>query len=181
MQDYFGYDVHFVMNITDLDDKVLFETRHLDISLLEHVLTCVQIILRARQTYLVNQFRSETKTLSPELLDEVRASWVSYVRGKVSKGLRAEDLPENGAEWDAWSSLENKFKDKEWRQDNLKRDEKFEMYFNAAVSSHSLLNGCVERELTRLLVGQSPFSDRGRAGLARFKARGSRCGARAHR
>jgi cysteinyl-tRNA synthetase len=23
MSDYFGYDVHFVMNITDIDDKVL--------------------------------------------------------------------------------------------------------------------------------------------------------------
>ena len=28
MQDYFGYDVHFVMNITDLDDKVLSNHRY---------------------------------------------------------------------------------------------------------------------------------------------------------
>ena len=30
MSDYFGYDVHFVMNITDIDDKVsiLLSTTH---------------------------------------------------------------------------------------------------------------------------------------------------------
>ena len=29
MTDYFGYDVHFVMNITDIDDKVCASTSHL--------------------------------------------------------------------------------------------------------------------------------------------------------
>lgn len=28
MQDYFGYDVHFVMNVTDIDDKVSERTRY---------------------------------------------------------------------------------------------------------------------------------------------------------
>lgn len=28
VSDYFGYDVHFVMNITDIDDKVLAQTQH---------------------------------------------------------------------------------------------------------------------------------------------------------
>lgn len=28
MSDYFGYDVHFVMNITDIDDKVSVFLRH---------------------------------------------------------------------------------------------------------------------------------------------------------
>lgn len=27
MTDYFGYDVHFVMNITDIDDKVSLSTQ----------------------------------------------------------------------------------------------------------------------------------------------------------
>lgn len=26
MVDYFGYDIHFVMNITDIDDKVSFRS-----------------------------------------------------------------------------------------------------------------------------------------------------------
>jgi len=26
MSDYFGYDIHFVMNITDIDDKVVILT-----------------------------------------------------------------------------------------------------------------------------------------------------------
>ena len=77
----------------------------------------------------------------------MRASWVLYVRGKVSKGLKAEDVPQNGAEWDAWTTLENKFEDTEWRQDNLKRDEKFEMHFKAAVRSDSSLYG---RRVTKL-------------------------------
>ncbi|KAI0320457.1 tRNA synthetases class I (C) catalytic domain-containing protein [Amylostereum chailletii] len=118
MTDYFGYDVHFVMNITDIDDK---------------------IILRARQTHLLNKFRAETQTLSPELLAEVRSAWEAYVRSEVCKGLSPSDVPPPGSEWDAWPALEQKFKDKAWKTEGLKRDEKFEMRFNAATKARSAL------------------------------------------
>jgi cysteinyl-tRNA synthetase len=95
----------------------------------------IQIILRARQTYLLNKFRSEATALTHGLLDEVRTSWDSYVRSKVSKGLPSDEVPPFGSEWQAWSGLSIRAADKAWKDDALKRDEKFEMHFTAAVRS----------------------------------------------
>ncbi|OBZ70919.1 Cysteine--tRNA ligase, cytoplasmic [Grifola frondosa] len=61
MTDYFGYDVHFVMNITDIDDK---------------------IIKRGRETHLIAKFRSETTSLSPELVEQIQGAWVVARRGR---------------------------------------------------------------------------------------------------
>ncbi|KAI0305388.1 tRNA synthetases class I (C) catalytic domain-containing protein [Multifurca ochricompacta] len=118
MSDYFGYDVHFVMNITDIDDK---------------------IILRARQTYLVNKFRSESTSLTQELLDQVRSSWESYVRSKVSSGLSSDAIPPVGSEWQAWAELSIKAADNKWKNEALKRDEKFDMHFTAASRAHTAI------------------------------------------
>ncbi|KAF8499666.1 tRNA synthetases class I (C) catalytic domain-containing protein [Russula emetica] len=142
LSDYFGYDIHFVMNITDIDDK---------------------IILRARQTYLLNKFKSEATSLTQALLDEVRTSWDSYVRCKVSKGLPSEQVPPSGSEWQAWSELSIKAADNAWKNDALKRDEKFDMYFTAAsraygaiqVASNYLKAGQTDAELAKRLVDDS--------------------------
>ena len=119
------------MNITDIDDKVdipsntvLLWNRHV-----------TQIILRARQTYLLNKFKSESTSLTQALLDEVRTSWDSYVRSNVSKGLPREQMFPSGSEWQSWGELSIKAADKAWKDDALKRDEKFDMYFTAAVRS----------------------------------------------
>jgi len=142
MSDYFGYDVHFVMNITDIDDK---------------------IILRARQTYLVNKFRSESTSLTPELLNAVQSSWESYVRFKVNKGLPADEELPFGLERQAWSKLSIKVADKAWKDEALKRDEKFEMHFTAAsrayaailTASDSLRSGRTDAEHAQRLVDDS--------------------------
>ncbi|KAI9507482.1 tRNA synthetases class I (C) catalytic domain-containing protein [Russula earlei] len=142
MSDYFGYDIRFVMNITDIDDK---------------------IILRARQTHLVNKFRSTVTSLTQELLDEVRSSWCSYVRSKVSKGLPLEDVSPAGLEWRSWSDLSTKAADKAWKDDAIKRDEKFEMHFVTArraygaiqAASNHLKAGKVDIEAAQQLVNDS--------------------------
>ncbi|KAI9455482.1 tRNA synthetases class I (C) catalytic domain-containing protein [Lactarius psammicola] len=142
MSDYFGYDVHFVMNITDIDDK---------------------IILRARQTHLVNKFRSEATSLTQELLDTVQSSWESYVRSKVSKGLPADEVPPFGLERQAWSKLSIKATDRAWKDEALRRDEKFEMHFGAAsrayaaiqTASDSLISGQTDAEHAQRLVDGS--------------------------
>ena len=94
----------------------------------------MQIILRARQTHLVDKFRSESTSLTQELLDTVQSSWESYVRSKVSKGLPADEVPPFGLERQTWSKLSIKISDKAWKDEAIKKDEKFEMHFNAAVS-----------------------------------------------
>jgi cysteinyl-tRNA synthetase len=62
LEDYFGYHVHFVMNITDIDDK---------------------IILRARQTHLFNQFKKKHVDSGLGLTDTIRKDlsqfWQEYV------------------------------------------------------------------------------------------------------
>lgn len=139
LSDYFGYDIHFVMNITDIDDKVDIPSNTV-LPWNRHVM---QIILRARQAFLLNKFKSEATSLTVTLLDEVRTSWDSYVRFKVCKGLPSEQVPPSGSEWQAWSELSIKAADKAWKNEALKRYEKFDMYFTAAVRSHVCQSGHV--------------------------------------
>ncbi|KAJ7929753.1 cysteine-tRNA ligase isoform b variant [Mycena leptocephala] len=111
MTDYFGYDVHFVMNITDIDDK---------------------IIKRAWQNHLLDKFREETKGVSHELIDRVHAAWRIHVREQLAKGLPAGDIPTEGNEDNSWARIAELMENKNWRQECLRRDEKFEMQFSSA-------------------------------------------------
>ncbi|EKM54728.1 uncharacterized protein PHACADRAFT_258757 [Phanerochaete carnosa HHB-10118-sp] len=144
MTDYFGYGVHFVMNITDIDDK---------------------IIIRARQNHLIERFRQQQKTLTPGLLDIVLTSWTSYVHAKVAKGLPESERPASGSEQDTWPHLVSRFQseDKSWKLECLKRDEKFEMQFTAANKAYNaiqnsrqaLQNGQAGEETAQALVDES--------------------------
>ncbi|KAJ6002178.1 hypothetical protein N7499_001957 [Penicillium canescens] len=59
MRDYFKFDVNFVMNITDVDDK---------------------IILRARQQHLFNEFVAASPTITPEVLDIAKSAFSAYLK-----------------------------------------------------------------------------------------------------
>ncbi|KAJ1675212.1 cysteinyl-tRNA synthetase, partial [Spiromyces aspiralis] len=59
MQDYFGYEVEMVMNITDIDDK---------------------IILRGRHAYLLEQKKKQINGLSRSLIDECRQALIEFAR-----------------------------------------------------------------------------------------------------
>ena len=81
----------------------------------------------------MDSFRAKQTSLTAELVAFVQQSWDDYVRGKVAKGLPNESLPEVGKEPESWEELAGLFQDKAWKQEGLKRDEKFEMHFTAAV------------------------------------------------
>lgn len=130
MTDYFGYDVLFVMNITDIDDKV----RPLCATSKPFFLTIYQIIERARQNHLLETFISQTTSLSTPLLDQVRQSWRNYVRTRVSKGVPENIRASEGNEESAWLRISKLYADSGWKQECLKRDEKFDMHYSAAVS-----------------------------------------------
>ncbi|KAJ5360232.1 hypothetical protein N7517_009423 [Penicillium concentricum] len=70
MRDYFKFDVNFVMNITDVDDK---------------------IILRARQQHLFNEFVAVNPTITPEVLDTVKCAFVAYLKKNLP--LLESELP----------------------------------------------------------------------------------------
>jgi cysteinyl-tRNA synthetase len=75
MEDYFGYEILYVMNITDIDDK---------------------IILRARQRYLFAEYKAQAKQLSRELIEEVELAWKGYAKSNLfsaSKSLQQALAP----------------------------------------------------------------------------------------
>ncbi|EEB98062.1 hypothetical protein MPER_02496, partial [Moniliophthora perniciosa FA553] len=111
MSDYFGYDVHFVMNITDIDDK---------------------IIKRARQTHLLETFRADTKSLNPNLISQVQVAWRKFIREELRNGLPDEERPSEGEEEPRWVRISELIQNKEWKQACLRRDEKFDMNFSSA-------------------------------------------------
>ena len=129
LTDYFGYDVHFVMNVTDIDDKV----SHRDKRVLVRSLIINQIIERARQDHLFDTFRSQTSTLTPGLLSQVRDAWRTYVRNRVSRGVPENVKPTHGNEDETWTRISELYQNTEWRQESLKREGKFDMYFASAV------------------------------------------------
>ncbi|CAL5871377.1 uncharacterized protein PFLUO_LOCUS5627 [Penicillium psychrofluorescens] len=59
MRDFFKFDVHFVMNITDVDDK---------------------IILRGRQQHLFNEFMAVNPTVSATVLDTANSAYTAYLK-----------------------------------------------------------------------------------------------------
>ncbi|KAI0195947.1 cysteinyl-tRNA synthetase [Astrocystis sublimbata] len=80
MQDYFGFDVEFVMNTTDIDDK---------------------IILQARQKYLLARFKQEHVTqdgsVSDSVLAEAKAAFRQYI-GKNLPSLPSDTNPDTFSE-----------------------------------------------------------------------------------
>jgi cysteinyl-tRNA synthetase len=92
-----------------------------------------QIIKRARQNHLLEKFREETKGVSPELITQVHAAWRNHVREQLRKGLPVADAPKEGDEDSAWPRLAELIQNKDWKQECLRRDEKFDMNFSSAV------------------------------------------------
>lgn len=92
-----------------------------------------QIIERARQDHLFNTFRSQTNTLTPILLSQVRDAWKTYVRDRVGKGVPENLKPTEGNEDEFWTRISELYKNNEWRQESLKREGKFDLYFTSAV------------------------------------------------
>jgi cysteinyl-tRNA synthetase len=72
MSEFFGYDVTFVMNITDIDDK---------------------IILNARKEFLVKEYRSKNHA---SFVSDVTAAWKQFVQSKFAK------LGYTEGEWDSF-------------------------------------------------------------------------------
>jgi len=98
-----------------------------------------KIIERARQNHLLDVLRSQTTCLSDSLLDQVLQSWKSFVRIRVSKGVPETEKAGNGNEEAAWSRISLLYSTPGWKQECLKRDEKFDMHYSSAVSNKSIL------------------------------------------
>jgi cysteinyl-tRNA synthetase len=122
MRDYLGYDMHFVMNITDIDDK---------------------IIVRARQAYLLKQYAEQNPALSKKVLSEVRQAWAAYVDKTVGK-VAPPPAPREEEELGSLAMAEAKFeevsrlsKDTAWFKETSEKEPKLSMWNTALVSFRS--------------------------------------------
>jgi hypothetical protein len=98
------------------------------------VSTVTKIIARARQNYLLDQFRAATTAFSSDLITLVTKAWTTYLCKQVAEGVPDGQKPLDGQEQAAWKMILERVKDAAWKTDCMKRDEKFDMRFTAAVS-----------------------------------------------
>ncbi|GJN92849.1 hypothetical protein Rhopal_005887-T1 [Rhodotorula paludigena] len=131
LRDYFGYEVNFVMNITDVDDK---------------------IIVRARQSHLLNKYISELASsaapFSSRVLQEVSTAWTAYFTKTLSASLAspvADSSFESAAA--AWRTLQERAaSDPAWFEAEKVKNEKFSMYMSSAQSGYAALVEAQDKE-----------------------------------
>ncbi|KAJ2233066.1 cysteinyl-tRNA synthetase [Coemansia sp. RSA 485] len=93
MEDYLNYDVNMVMNVTDIDDK---------------------IILRARQGLLLKQYREKNTTLTEQLVNDVHAAFLKFVASKLKEPISVD------ADWLAFVNKTNGGTDAQRAKDDEK-------------------------------------------------------------
>jgi len=99
----------------------------------------------------VQEFRTSNSVLTSRLVDEIHSAWKEYVRSEVNKGLPENEKIVQGKEEDSWKALSQKIQDLSWKQECLKRYEKFDMAFSAAVHEKNHLADLRNDPLTQIL------------------------------
>jgi len=75
----------------------------------------------------------QTQALTTALLTNLRDAWKAYVQTRVRKGLPENEKVPEGSEDTVWLRISELYQKPEWRQECLKRDEKFDLYYSSAV------------------------------------------------
>ncbi|KAI8646810.1 cysteinyl-tRNA synthetase [Parasitella parasitica] len=110
LEDYFNYDVLFVQNITDIDDK---------------------IILRARQQYLFENLKKETTRLDQHIIQQTEEAWLEFANAKLKK----LDASLVSSATSNWKDFTEKMTPEEIAK-ALVLDEKFKMIYSALDTSY---------------------------------------------
>ncbi|KAJ2903651.1 cysteinyl-tRNA synthetase, partial [Coemansia aciculifera] len=93
MEDYFNYDVNLVMNVTDIDDK---------------------IILRARHKHLVSEYKLQKAGLDTQTVQEVEDAFRAFVSAKLGQTITSD------ADWALYATKTDNGKDAQMAKDNEK-------------------------------------------------------------
>lgn len=152
LQDYFGYDVNFVMNVTDIDDKV-----SIAVSAAEQIcivcyrvgLTCNQIILRARESHLVEELIKSTPALTPELVSLARDAFTAYFHKRIIRNEPSPTEPPspNADAFDHFDTVAQRDQaDATYAKAARDKEEKWSMYL-ASLSKASASIRIAEKEL----------------------------------
>ncbi|KAJ2701179.1 cysteinyl-tRNA synthetase [Coemansia sp. IMI 209128] len=129
MEDYFNYDVNLVMNVTDIDDK---------------------IIVRARHKHLVSEYKSQIAGLDAKTLQDVETAFHDFVGTKLGETIT------NDAGWKLYVDKVGDGKNPEMVAVDEKFTTKFEAAqaaFEAIVSARlSMAEGSASKEAAEALV-----------------------------
>ena len=116
LRDFFAYDVNFVQNVTDLDDK---------------------IIVRAREQHLLKAFRDANPTLSESLKGDIKTAFSAYLSSKLLKILKETDAPQQDET--ELATLERLLKkdqsDAAWAKEMREKEEKFGLILGSLQSA----------------------------------------------
>ncbi|KAG0655612.1 hypothetical protein C6P46_000780 [Rhodotorula mucilaginosa] len=122
LRDFFGYEVNFVMNITDVDDK---------------------IIVRGRQSHLLQRYTAEC-TSSPDgptasrVIAETSTAWAAYVNKYIAKLPAGQTQEDDFATAEAaWKRIQTQAQNAEWHEAQKLADEKFTMHFASVASGYA--------------------------------------------
>ncbi|CEP13696.1 hypothetical protein [Parasitella parasitica] len=113
LEDYFNYDVLFVQNITDIDDK---------------------IILRARQQYLFENLKKETTQLDQHIIQQTEEAWLEFANTKLKK----LDASLVSLAISSWKDFAERMTPEEVAK-ALALDEKFKMIYSALDTSYAAI------------------------------------------
>lgn len=134
LRDYFGYEVNFVMNVTDIEDKVSLVSCSAPSRASPHPSS--QIIIRAREQHLLEAYRKNHPNLSDSLKSDVKQAWDAYFQSKLVKCLAEADKPKDGE--DLVGTFERLVKrdasDETWRKEVRAKEEKFGLILGSLVS-----------------------------------------------
>nr|XP_018264033.1 cysteine-tRNA ligase [Kwoniella dejecticola CBS 10117]OBR86191.1 cysteine-tRNA ligase [Kwoniella dejecticola CBS 10117] len=144
LRDYFGYNVNFVMNITDIDDK---------------------IILRAREKYLLDETKSKHTSITPALLNDTKTAFSRFFSGKLIKSLPSlpASLSDSQDDLDKFLViLEQDKSDPIFAEAARQKEEKYTLYLasllkarGAIKKAEGLLNGSGQTDVVELVDGTS--------------------------
>ncbi|WWC69630.1 cysteine-tRNA ligase [Kwoniella pini CBS 10737] len=144
LRDYFGYNVNFVMNITDIDDK---------------------IILRAREKYLLDETKSKNTSITPTLLNDTKLAFSKFLSGKLIKSLPSIPSGLSDSQDDLQNFLIIIEKDKSdpiFAEAARQKEEKYTLYLASLLRAHgaikkaeALLNGSSQQDVVDLVDGTS--------------------------
>lgn len=112
LEDYFKYDVLFVQNVTDIDDK---------------------IILRARQEYLFKNLKAETTALDETIVQQTEEAWSEFAHAK----LKSLDAAYVSLATTNWTEFTKKMTPEEIEKVVIV-EPKFKMLYSALVRSRIL-------------------------------------------
>nr|KAJ3422186.1 hypothetical protein HK105_000825 [Polyrhizophydium stewartii] len=143
LKDFFGYDVLFVMNITDIDDKVCLDLARSHLASRPALMPAAnpdaaKIIINARQKHLFEKYRQEHGVLTPAVIADADNAWTFFVTKRLGKFFGEAAL-----KWDEFLAL-----NAEGKLNGTANDAKFGLYLKTSTVARDAIKRAKARSIT---------------------------------